>query len=183
MGNRISKVVTRTGDGGETGLADGSRLPKSAPRIHAIGEVDELNSQLGLLLSEPLPEAVRTLLANIQNELFDLGGELAWPGHPLVGEAHVAGLETAVENLNAGLPPLKEFVLPGGSRAAALAHVCRTVCRRAERALATLGAQETLNPASRRYINRLSDLLFVLSRWLNREQGVGEPTWRGTGGR
>jgi cob(I)alamin adenosyltransferase len=185
MGNRISKVVTRTGDSGETGLADGSRLAKSSPRIHAIGDVDELNSQLGVLLAEALPDNARVLLGGIQNDLFDLGGELAWPGHPLMTPAHVARLETAVEEFNASLPPLKEFVLPGGSRAAALAHVCRTVCRRAERAVAALGMGGEpgmggeINPETRRYLNRLSDLLFVLARWLNREQGIGEPVWRG----
>lgn len=188
MGNRISKVVTRAGDGGETGLADGSRLAKSSPRIHAIGEVDELNSQLGVLLTETMPDSARVLLGGIQNDLFDLGGELAWPGHPLVTAEHVARLEAAVDEFNASLPPLKEFVLPGGCRAAALGHVCRTVCRRAERAVAALGmngelgADEEINPETRRYLNRLSDLLFVLARWLNREQGIGEPVWRGVAG-
>jgi len=182
MSHRISKVVTRAGDGGETGLADGSRLAKSSPRIHAIGEVDELNSQLGVLLTEALPDSARVLLGGIQNDLFDLGGELAWPGHPLLTPAHVARLEAAVEEFIASLPPLKEFVLPGGCRAAALAHVCRTVCRRAERAVAAPDMGGEINPETRRYLNRLSDLLFVLARWFNREQGIGEPAWRGVDG-
>lgn len=179
MPNRITKVVTRAGDGGQTGLADGSRVAKSTPRIHALGEVDELNSHLGLLLCEPVPDETRTLLLQVQNDLFDLGGELAWPGHPLLTEGHIAALESALDRFNADLPPLREFVLPSGARAAAAAHVCRSVCRRAERALCALGEQEQITVASRHYLNRLSDLLFVLARWLNRQAGVAEPSWRG----
>jgi cob(I)alamin adenosyltransferase len=135
MGHRLSKIVTRTGDAGTTGLGDGSRVPKDASRIEAIGTVDELNSTLGVLLAEPLPDAIAALLIDVQHDLFDLGGELSIPGHVAVADAHVARLEEAVERHNAALGPLKEFVLPGGTRAAALAHVGRTVCRRAERAL------------------------------------------------
>ncbi len=179
MPHRITKVVTRGGDGGQTGLADGSRVAKSAPRIQALGEVDELNSQLGLLLCEPVPDDAHALLLHIQNDLFDLGGELAWPGHPLLTEDQITALEAAVERYNARLPPLREFVLPGGARVAAGAHVCRALCRRAERALCALGEQEPITDVSRRYLNRLSDLLFVLARWFNHSAGVAEPTWRG----
>ncbi len=179
MGNRVSKVVTRTGDDGSTGLADGRRLPKHATRIEAVGEVDELNSQIGLLLTEPLTESVKALLLEIQNDLFDPGGELALPDHCQVGESHIQGLDWAIGRINAELPPLKEFVLPGGNRAAALAHVCRTVCRRAERRVTELAASEAISPRLIQYLNRLSDLLFVLARHLNRSAGNPEPLWRG----
>ncbi|MFN3593700.1 MAG: cob(I)yrinic acid a,c-diamide adenosyltransferase [Thiobacillaceae bacterium] len=179
MGHRLSRIVTRTGDDGSTGLADGRRVPKYDARIEALGEVDELNSLLGLLLTEDLAEEVRTLLTEIQNDLFDLGAELALPDHPQVGETHVLRLDEAITRFNASLPPLKEFVLPGGTRAAALAHVCRSVCRRAERRLIRLGVESPLSPYLRQYLNRLSDLLFVLARALNRASGQPEPTWRG----
>lgn len=179
MGHRLSRIVTRTGDAGSTGLADGRRVPKHDARIEALGEVDELNSHLGLLLTEPIPEQARTLLTAIQNDLFDLGGELALPDHPQVRETHVQRLDEAIAELNAQLPPLEEFVLPGGTRAAALAHVCRTVCRRAERSLARLAERDPLSPLLGQYLNRLSDLLFVLARQLNRSAGQPEPTWRG----
>lgn len=179
MGHRLSRIVTRTGDDGSTGLADGRRVPKYDTRIEALGEVDELNSLLGLLLTEDLAEEVRPLLTEIQNDLCDLGAELALPDHPQVGEAHVLRLDEAIARLNAQLPPLKEFVLPGGTRAAALAHVCRSVCRRAERRVVRLGAQAPLSPYLRQYLNRLSDLLFVLARAVNRTAGQPEPTWRG----
>lgn len=182
MGHRLSHIVTRTGDAGSTGLADGRRVPKYDARIVTLGEVDELNSYLGLLLTETLPEDLRELVTDIQNDLFDLGGELALPGHPQVHEAHVLRLDQAIAELNAGLPPLKEFVLPGGTRAAALAHVCRTVCRRAERSLVRLAERDTLSPYLGQYLNRLSDLLFVLARRLNRLAGQPEPTWRGPAG-
>lgn len=179
MGYRLSRIVTRTGDDGSTGLADGRRVPKYDARIEALGEVDELNSLLGLLLTEDLGEEVRALLTEIQNDLFDLGAELALPDHPQVSEAHVLRLDETTARLNASLPPLKEFVLPGGTRAAALAHVCRTVCRRAERRLVRLGTEAPLSPHLRQYLNRLSDLLFVLARVINHAASWPEPTWRG----
>lgn len=168
MEHRLSRIATRSGDDGSTGLADGSRLPKNAPRIEALGDVDELNSHLGLLLCEPLPEAVRELLIDVQHELFNLGGELAMPAAPLLGDDALARLDAALEQHNAALPPLREFILPGGTRAAALAHVARTVARRAERSVVALGAADTLRAPLQRYLNRLSDLLFVLARVLNR---------------
>jgi cob(I)alamin adenosyltransferase len=178
MGHRLSRIVTRTGDAGTTGLGDGSRVAKDSARIDAIGEVDELNSTLGLLLAEDLPGAVRDDLVAVQHDLFDLGGELSIPGHAALGDAHVARLEAAVERCNAPLPPLKEFVLPGGTRAAALAHVARTVCRRAERAVVRLAATEPVSDPARRYLNRLSDLLFVVARTQNRAAGRDDVLWR-----
>lgn len=178
MGNRLSKIATRTGDKGTTGLGDGSRTGKDSLRIQAIGDVDELNSQLGLLLCEGLDATLREALLSIQHDLFDLGGELCIPGYALVSEAQVARLDDLLEKYNAGLPPLKDFILPGGSRPAALAHVCRTVCRRAERSIVSLGKSETVNEAVRQYVNRLSDLLFVLSRVLNRADGGSDVLWQ-----
>ncbi|WP_321783439.1 cob(I)yrinic acid a,c-diamide adenosyltransferase [Paraburkholderia sp. J94] len=179
MGNRLSKIATRTGDDGTTGLGDGSRVGKDDARIAAIGDVDELNSQIGVLLCEPLPDDVRAALVAIQHDLFDLGGELCMPGHTMVTDTHLARLDDWLAEYNAALPPLKEFILPGGSRAAALAHVCRTVCRRAERAIVALGQSgATIEAAPRRYVNRLSDLLFVLSRVLNRAAGGDDVYWR-----
>jgi cob(I)alamin adenosyltransferase len=177
MGHRLSKIVTRTGDAGETGLADGSRLPKSGPRVQALGEVDELNSQLGVLLVQPLPAAVREPLARVQHELFDLGGELSLPGASLVKESYLERLEAELTKLNANLPPLKEFVLPGGNPPAAAAHLARAMARRAERALWALNAVEALNPLAPRYLNRLSDYLFVCARVLARENGGSEVSW------
>lgn len=171
MGNRLSKIATRTGDAGSTGLGDGSRTGKDSLRIQAIGDVDELNSQLGVLLCEALPDALREELLSIQHDLFDLGGELCIPGFTMVTVEQVARLDQLLEKYNAGLTPLRDFILPGGSRAAALAHVCRTVCRRAERSIVSLGKTEQLNDAPRQYTNRLSDLLFVLSRVLDRYAG------------
>jgi cob(I)alamin adenosyltransferase len=178
MGHRLSKIVTRTGDAGTTGLGDGSRVAKDSARIEAIGGIDELNSTLGLLLAEPLPDAIAACLTSVQHDLFDLGGELSIPGHVAVGDAHVARLEAEVERFNADLRPLKEFILPGGTRAAAIAHVARTVCRRAERALVRMASGEPVGDASRRYVNRLSDLLFVLARALNRAAGAPDVLWR-----
>lgn len=177
MGNRLSKIATRTGDKGTTGLGDGSRIDKDSLRIHAIGDVDELNSQIGVLLCETLPDALREELISIQHDLFDMGGELCIPGYTMITEAQVARLDALLEKYNADLPPLRDFILPGGSRAAAIAHVCRTVCRRAERLIVSLGKSETLNDAPRQYMNRLSDLLFVLSRVLNRFAGGGDVLW------
>ena len=179
MGNRLSKIATRTGDDGTTGLGDGRRVPKDDARIAAIGDVDELNSSIGVLLCESMPSDVRDALTRIQNDLFDLGGELSIPGHSMIQESHLAQLDAWLAEYNATLPPLKELILPGGSRAAALAHVCRTVCRRAERAIVALGRADTagVNEAPRRYVNRLSDLLFVLARVLNRVDGGTDVLW------
>lgn len=178
MGNRLSKIVTRTGDQGTTGLGDGTRLPKSSPRIEALGDVDELNSALGVLLTEVLPAEVRACLVEVQHDLFDLGGEIATPGFTLVTEAHLARLDDALEVFNRELSPLKEFVLPGGSRPASLAHVARSVCRRAERRVVALAAEEQLSPLIQRYLNRLSDLLFVLARVINRGLDVPDVLWQ-----
>jgi cob(I)alamin adenosyltransferase len=178
MGHRLSRIVTKTGDAGTTGLGDGSRVAKDSTRIAAIGEVDELNSVVGVLLAEELPAPIRECLVSVQHDLFDLGGELSIPGYSAVGDDHVARLETDVERFNADLAPLKEFVLPGGSRAAALAHVGRTVCRRAERALVRLAAEAPVTDPARRYVNRLSDLLFVLARRLNKDAGRSDVLWQ-----
>ena len=177
-GNRLSKIVTRTGDAGTTGLGDGSRTTKDSLRIDAIGEVDELNSSLGLLLCEELPARVRAALLDIQHDLFDLGGELCLPGMAIMQDTQVARLEDLAEEFNRDLPMLKEFILPGGTRPAAVAHLCRTVCRRAERSMVRLNSAEPLSDAARRYINRLSDLLFILGRLLNRAGGRGDVLWQ-----
>jgi cob(I)alamin adenosyltransferase len=178
VGHRLSKIVTRTGDTGTTGLGDGSRVSKDSHRIDAIGSVDELNSAVGLLLAEALPQEVADCLVAVQHDLFDLGGELSIPGLESVTQAHVARLEADVERFNADLAPLKEFILPGGARTAALAHVARTMCRRAERALVALSATDPVTPTSRVYVNRLSDLLFVLARTLNRAAGRNDVLWQ-----
>lgn len=178
MGHRLSRITTRTGDNGETGLGDGSRVAKDDARIVALGDVDELNAVLGLLAAEALPEDVQEVVRSIQNRLFDLGGELSIPGHELVQADHVAQLEALIGRYNADLPPLKEFILPGGTRAAALAHLARTVCRRAERALVALGRSQHVSPHARVYLNRLSDLLFILARVLNRRAGVADLAWQ-----
>ncbi len=176
MANRLSKIATRTGDDGSTGLADGSRVAKDSVRIVAIGDVDELNSQLGVLLAEALPPEIFKLLRQVQNDLFDLGGALAWPAAPF-GEDKLARLDDAIAHHNADLPPLKEFILPGGSLSAALCHVARCVARRAERDLVALARIEAVPPAGLPYLNRLSDLLFVLCRVLNRATQQGEILW------
>ncbi|WP_426321426.1 cob(I)yrinic acid a,c-diamide adenosyltransferase [Pseudoduganella sp. R-43] len=177
MGNRLSKIATRTGDKGTTGLGDGSRVDKDNVRIQAIGEVDELNSNLGVLLAEALPDEMREELVSIQHDLFDLGGELCIPGYQMIKEEHVERLDALLAKYNATLPALTEFILPAGSRAAALSHVCRTVCRRAERAIVTLGKNETIHDFPRQYVNRLSDLMFVLARVLNRFAGGSDVLW------
>ncbi|MBC7575386.1 MAG: cob(I)yrinic acid a,c-diamide adenosyltransferase [Herminiimonas sp.] len=178
MGNRLSKIVTRTGDNGTTGLGDGSRVDKDSLRVHAMGDVDELNSHIGLLLCETLPPALREVLVTIQHDLFDMGGELCIPGFTMITDSHVERLDALLEKYNADLPPLADFILPAGSRAAAQAHVCRTVCRRAERAIVSLGKADALNDNPRQYMNRLSDLLFVLSRALNRFGGGSDVLWQ-----
>lgn len=182
MGKRLSKIATRTGDDGTTGLGDGTRTRKDALRVVAMGDVDELNSSLGVLLAEPLPDDVRELLVVIQHELFNLGGELSIPGFELLKPAAVARLDEALAHYNAQLPRLKEFILPGGTRSAALAHVSRTIARRAERAVVALASHENVHDAPRQYLNRLSDLLFVLARVLNRAnldgRGGDDVYWR-----
>jgi cob(I)alamin adenosyltransferase len=178
MGNRLTKIYTRTGDAGTTGLADGSRVAKDAPRIEAIGAVDELNSVIGLLLCEEMPAGIHACLGGVQHDLFDLGGELSVPGHAIMSEAHSRRLEEALDVFNAGLPALKDFILPGGSRAASLAHVARTVCRRAERAIVALAGTDAVAPPLLQYLNRLSDLLFVLARMLNRHAGGDDIYWQ-----
>lgn len=182
MANRLTQIATRTGDDGTTGLGDGTRVAKDALRVQALGDVDELNSGLGVLLAEPLPDDVRQLLIVIQHELFNLGGELSIPGYELLKADAVLRLDEALAHYNGGLPRLAEFILPAGTRSAALAHVSRTVARRAERALVALAATEKVNEAPRQYLNRLSDLLFVLARVLNRANldGLGgdDVYWR-----
>ena len=178
MGHRLSKIATRTGDTGETGLGDGARVPKESPRIRALGDIDELNSLLGVLLAEEVPGEVREALVRVQHDLFDLGGETCIPGHSMLAEEHVLRLDGLLESFNADLAPLKEFILPGGTRAAALAHLARTVCRRAERSLVALSRAESVGALGIKYLNRLSDLLFVLGRTLNRRAGCGDVLWR-----
>ncbi|MCZ8442409.1 cob(I)yrinic acid a,c-diamide adenosyltransferase [Achromobacter xylosoxidans] len=177
MANRLSVIATRTGDDGSTGLGDGSRVPKDAARIAALGDVDELNSVIGLLLTEPMPADVAADLLTIQHDLFDMGAELCIPGHVALEDAQVAHLDTRLAHYNAVLPPLREFILPGGSRAAAQAHLARTACRRAERAVVALAREEAVNAPVRQYLNRLSDLMFVLARYLNREAGRPDVFW------
>lgn len=179
---RLTRIATRTGDDGSTGLGDGSRIAKHSPRIVALGEVDELNSTLGVLRTEPLPQAFDHRLAQVQHDLFSVGGELAVPGHAMLGPAEVAALDAWLAADNATLPPLREFILPGGCRPAALAHLARAQCRRAERALLALHQEEALREAPRWYLNRLSDWLFVVARCLNREAGRADVYWRRDGG-
>ena len=176
MGHRLSRIVTRTGDDGTTGLGDGTRVSKASGRVAAMGDLDELNSALGCVLAEPLPEAVRAALATVQNDLFDLGGELSIPGRVAMAEGHVLRLDRDLEALNAALPPLREFVLPGGDRAAASCHLARAICRRAERSLVAIEGEP--NPASLQYLNRLSDLLFVAARAVNRAHAHAETSWK-----
>lgn len=179
MGHRLTKIYTRTGDDGSTGLGNGNRVPKDSPRVEAYGAVDELNSNIGVILAGDIPSPVEKFLIDVQHELFDLGGELCMPGAEIVTPALVERLETTLDQFNADLPPLKEFVLPGGTAAAAACHVARAVCRRAERRAWTLANQETVNRHSLEYLNRLSDLLFVLARVLARDEGADEQLWKG----
>lgn len=178
MGNRLSKIYTRTGDDGTTGLGDGSRIAKDATRVAAYGTVDELNSTLGVVLANVLPDAVRECLIQIQHDLFDLGGELCIPNMALVFAEDVARLESILDSFNDPLPPLKDFILPGGGMAASCCHVSRTVARRAERELITLARHDNVRPEAIQYLNRLSDLLFVIARVLARESGHGEVLWQ-----
>lgn len=180
MGHRLSKIYTRTGDDGSTGLGDGTRVPKDSPRVEAYGTVDELNSALGVVLTTTLPAEVRDALGRLQHELFDLGGELCVPGRAAITEGHVARLEQTLDALNATLAPLKEFVLPGGSQPAASLHFARTICRRAERRVVTLARSESVNPHALKYLNRLSDLLFVAARYVNSVDAAQEILWRPT---
>ena len=173
MGNRLTQIATRTGDNGTTGLGDNSRVSKNSLRVHAMGEVDELNSNIGVLLCEAMPADVASLLVDIQHQLFNLGGELSIPGYELLKPDAVLALDNALARHNEKLPKLQEFILPAGTRAASLAHVCRTVARRAERALVALGNEEALKDVPRQYLNRLSDLMFVLARVLNRNRQDG----------
>jgi cob(I)alamin adenosyltransferase len=177
VGNRLSRIYTRTGDDGTTGLGDGSRTAKDSARIEAIGAVDELNSALGVLAAEALGAELLALLSSIQHDLFDLGGQLSIPGYVAVREEHVLALERALDHYNGQLAPLKEFILPGGTRASALCHVARTICRRAERRVVTLAQTEEGPALPRQYLNRLSDLLFVLCRIINRDAGVQDVHW------
>ena len=178
MGNRLSKIYTRTGDDGTTGLGDGSRVAKDDPRVDAYGTVDEANSAIGLVLAADLPGDVDTLLTSVQHQLFDLGGELCIPGHAAIRDEDVEALERALDAYNADLPALKEFILPGGGEAAARCHLARTIVRRAERATVALARTESVRAEPIRYLNRLSDLLFVLARVLAHASGHGEVTWR-----
>jgi len=178
MGNRLTQIATRTGDNGTTGLGDNTRVSKDSLRVHAMGDVDELNSHIGLLLCETLPDAVRDLLVEIQHQLFNLGGELSIPGFELLKPEAVLALDEALAAHNEHLPRLQEFILPAGTRAASQAHVCRTVARRAERAVVALGAAEALKDTPRQYLNRLSDLMFVLARVLNRMNGGDDVYWK-----
>ena len=177
MGNRLSKIYTKTGDDGSTGLGDGTRVPKDDPRVEAYGTVDELNSVIGMLLAEEVHVDIRQCLTRIQHELLDLGGELCIPGYTAITPEHVTRLENELDGFNAPLPPLQEFILPGGSRAAAVCHLARTVCRRAERRTYTLSTQAGISPHALEYLNRLSDLLFVLGRVIARHDKGTEVLW------
>ena len=178
MGNRLTQIATRTGDAGTTGLGNNHRVSKNSLRVHAMGDIDELNSQIGLLLCEEMPTDLRALLVEIQHQLFNLGGELSIPGYELLKTEAVLTLDQALAHYNAQLPKLQEFILPAGTRAAAQAHVCRTVARRAERQVVALGNEESINETPRQYLNRLSDLLFVLARVLNRVNGGDDVYWK-----
>ena len=179
MGNRLTRIYTRTGDDGTTGLAGGDRIPKDSARVEAMGDTDELNCVIGVLLARPLSEPHRESLLEIQHDLFDLGAELSMPGESLLQPGRVEWLEARLDELNADLPPLREFILPGGGTAGAQCHLARAVCRRAERRLVCLARKEPVTDAARRYLNRLSDFLFVLARMLGRESGEGEVLWKG----
>ena len=178
MGNRLSKIYTRTGDNGTTGLGDGTRVAKDSTRVEAMGTVDELNAVIGVLLTEPLPETISKTLTRVQHDLFDLGGEICIPGHVMVKAERITVLEETLDQLNDDLSPLKDFILPGGTRAAAYCHLARTVCRRAERQLIKLGHEEAVTDVSLQYLNRLSDLLFVMCRVINKDAGCADVLWK-----
>ena len=178
MGKRLSKIYTRTGDDGTTGLGDGSRVPKTSARVDAMGQVDELNSLIGLMMTEPLPDHINDFLVLVQHTLFDLGGELSLPGHVLVNSEQVVAIEKMLDSLNESLAPLEEFILPGGARTAAHCHVARSACRRVERALVSVDDGHAISDISRQYINRLSDLLFVMARSLNQLAGQPDILWQ-----
>jgi len=180
LANRLSKIYTRTGDAGTTGLGDGTRVAKDSMRIVAMGDVDELNSILGILQTMPLGANIHEVLQAVQHDLFDMGGEICMPGYAMIKTERVTALETQLDAWNDTLPPLKEFILPGGDLAAAYCHLARTVCRRAERSMTTLNSHEKMTAISLQYINRLSDLLFVLCRILNKEAGVADVLWQNT---
>jgi len=177
MGNRLSKIYTKTGDDGSTGLGDGTRVSKDSARVIAYGTVDEANSAIGLILACEIPEPVRKILVSVQHHMFDLGGELCIPGHAAIFDADIEHLEKTLDTFNADLPPLKDFILPGGNLAAAHCHLARTICRRAEREVVTLSHHDAVRPETIRYLNRLSDLLFVIARVLARAGGHGEVLW------
>ena len=178
MANRLSKIYTRTGDDGTTGLGDGTRVAKDSLRVDAMGDVDELNSVIGLMLTETVPDILVDTLTQIQHDLFNLGGEICIPDYVILNQANIENLEEAIDTLNDALEPLKEFILPGGTKAAAYCHLARTVCRRAERKLITLARDEKVTAVSLKYLNRLSDLLFVLCRIINKEAGVPDVLWQ-----
>jgi cob(I)alamin adenosyltransferase len=178
MGNRLTKIVTRTGDDGTTGLGDGTRVGKDALRVEVMGNIDELSSALGCVLADPMPDHVEAMLRGIQHDLFDLGGEICIPGRSALWDTHIAQLDRRIEALREPLAPLREFVLPGGTRAAAACHLARTICRRAERSLVALGRKESVSPLSVQYLNRLSDLLFLAARTINAHAGQSEPMWK-----
>jgi cob(I)alamin adenosyltransferase len=178
MGFRLTRIYTRTGDGGDTGLGDGTRIAKDAPRVEVLGVIDELNCAIGLVLAEPVSPDVHECLTAVQHDLFDLGGELSIPGYTAVTQRHVTRIEEVLDRFNDTLEPLKDFILPGGSRAAAACHLARTLARRAERRMVTLGSTEPVSPLAQQYLNRLSDLLFVLCRVVNRDAGVADVLWQ-----
>jgi len=178
MGNRLSKIYTRTGDDGTTGLGDGSRINKDSLRVEAMGDVDELNSVIGIMMTERMPDTLGAALTLIQHDLFNVGGEICIPGYVILQQSRIDDLEQVIDTLNENLPPLKEFILPGGTKAAAYCHLARTVCRRAERKLVELHRNEKVTDISLQYLNRLSDLLFVLCRTINKEAGVSDVLWK-----
>ena len=182
MGNRLSKIYTRTGDDGTTGLGDGTRINKDSLRVEAMGDIDELNSVIGIMLTEPVPEHLLGLLTQIQHDLFNVGGEICIPGYVILQQTRIDDLEEAIDTLNDELAPLKEFILPGGSKASAYCHLARTVCRRAERKLVELHRNEIVTDISLQYLNRLSDLLFVMCRTMNKEVGVLDVLWKNAQG-